>query len=130
MRGSSIFLLFSHKLTDRQIDELKSAGIDNFEYMPHSLQNLWSGVLPDIESLQDYIKPVLKWLDAKAKKGDWVLVQGDFGAVCLIVDFCFKRDFVPVYATTKRNTVEKMENGKLIKISQFEHVRFRKYERL
>jgi hypothetical protein len=109
---------------------LKSVGIDNFEYMPYRLQKLWSGVPPDIEELKNYLKPIFEWLNQNTKKGDWVLIQGDFGAVCLMVDFCFQKGFVPVYATTKRNTVEKMENGKLIKVSEFEHVRFRRYERL
>ena len=105
-------------------------GISNFEYLPRNLQAIWSGVPPDKESLNDYLKPIFEWLKNNAKKGEWVLVQGDFGAVCLVVDFCFKNSFVPVYATTKRNTNEKIENGKLIKVSQFEHIRFRKYERI
>ncbi len=125
-----IFLIFSHKLTDSQIEELKGVGISNFEYLPRNLQAIWSGVPPDKESLNDYLKPIFEWLKNNAKKGEWVLVQGDFGAVCLVVDFCFKNSLVPVYATTKRNTIEKMENGKLIKVSQFEHIRFRKYERM
>ncbi len=126
----SIFLIFSHKLTDAQIDELKGTGISNFEYLPRNLQNLWSGVPPNKESLNGYLNPIFEWIKSKAKSNDWVLVQGDFGAVCLVVDFCFKHSLVPIYATTKRNTIERMENGKLIKVSQFEHVRFRKYERI
>ena len=126
----SIFLIFSHKLTDSQIEELKGVGISNFECLPRNLQAIWSGVPPDKESLKGYLKPIFEWIKSKAKPNDWVLVQGDFGAVCLVVDFCFKNSLVPVYATTKRNTIEKMENGKLIKVSQFEHVRFRKYERI
>ncbi len=126
----SIFLIFSHRLTDSQIEELKKVGISKFVYLPGDLQILWSGVPPDVESLNDYLKPIFEWIENKAKSDDWVLVQGDFGAVCLVVDFCFKNSLVPVYATTKRNTIEKIENGKLIKVSQFEHIRFRKYERI
>ena len=127
---NSIFLIFSHKLTNVQIEGLKRTGIINFEYLPADLQNIWSGIPPDVEKLEDYLKPVFEWLGKVSTSGDWALVQGDFGAVCLTVDFCFNNSLVPVYATTKRNTVEKMENGKLIKVSQFEHVRFRRYERL
>ncbi len=126
----SIFLIFSHKLTDSQIEELEKTGISQFVYLPRDLQILWSGVPPNKERLKGYLKPIVEWLKANAKEGDWVLVQGDFGAVCLVVDFCFKHLLVPVYATTKRNTIERMENGKLIKVSQFEHIRFRKYERM
>ena len=126
----SIFLIFSHRLTDSQIEELKKVGISKFVYLPGDLQILWSGVPPDVENLNSYLKPIFEWIENKAKSDDWVLVQGDFGAVCLVVDFCFKHSLVPVYATTKRNTIEKIENGKLIKVSQFEHIRFRKYERI
>ncbi len=126
----SIFLIFSHRLTDSQIEELKKVGISKFVYLPGDLQILWSGVPPDVENLNSYLKPIFEWIENKAKSDDWVLVQGDFGAVCLVVDFCFKHSLVPIYATTKRNTIEKIENGKLIKVSQFEHIRFRKYERI
>ena len=127
---SSIFLIFSHKLTDSQIEELKKNNISQFVYLPRDLQILWSGVPPDKESLEGYLKPIFEWIKNKAKPDDWVLVQGDFGAVCLVVDFCFKNSLVPVYATTKRNTVEQTEGSRLVKVSQFEHVRFRKYERI
>ncbi len=127
--SKSVFLLFSHKLTDSQVEELKSSGISGFVYLPGILQVLWSNVSPDLKELKGYLKPIIEWLKNNAKRGDWVLVQGDFGAVFTVVDFCFRNGLVPVYATTKRNTIEKMENGKLIKVSQFEHVRFRKYER-
>ena len=125
----SIFLLFSHKLTDSQIEELKSNGITSFVYLPHSLQILWSNVPPDLKELKGYLKPIIEWLKANAKEGDWVLVQGDFGAVFIVVDFCFQNGLVPVYATTERIAIEKVENGRTIKVSQFSHVIFRKYER-
>jgi len=34
---------------------------------------------------------------------------------------------VAVYATTKRNVVEKEIDGKIVKTSIFEHIRFRKF---
>ena len=131
MKGvyNSIFLLFSHKLTDAQVNELKSNGITSFVYLPSGLQLLWSNVPPDLKGLKGYLKPIVEWLKNNAKEGDWVLVQGDFGAVFTVVDFCFQNGLVPVYATAKRNTIEEMENGKLTKVSQFDHVIFRKYER-
>ncbi len=128
--SKSIFLIFSHKLIDSQIEELKSNNITSFIYLPSSLQILWSNVPPDLGELKGYLKPIIEWLKNNAKRGDWVLVQGDFGAVFTVVDFCFYNGLVPVYATTKKNTIEKMENGRLIKVSQFEHIRFRKYERM
>ncbi len=125
----SIFLLFSHKLTEEQVEELKGYRITRFVYLPEKLQNLWSNVPPEDIVLSEYLKPILEWLGKNAHKDDWVLVQGDFGAVFLVVDFCFYKGFMPVYAATKRNVVEKNENGKSIKVSEFKHERFRKYER-
>ncbi len=127
--SKSIFLLFSHKLRDSQIEELKSNGIASIVYLPSGLQILWSSVPPDLKELRDYLKPIIEWLKAKAKKGDWVLVQGDFGAVFTVVDFCFHNGLVPVYATTNRLAIEKFSGNGSLKLSHFEHVIFRKYER-
>ncbi len=127
--SKSIFLLFSHKLTDYQIEELKKSGITSYVYLPRGLQILWSSVPPDLKELKDYLKPIIEWLKAKAKKGDWVLVQGDFGAVFTVVDFCFHNGLVPVYATTSRLSIEEFNENGSLKLSRFEHVMFRKYER-
>ena len=127
--SNSIFLLFSHKLTNSQVNELKSNGITSFVYLPSGLQILWSNVPPDLKELKGYLKPIVEWLKANAKEGDWVLVQGDFGAVFTVVDFCFQNGLVPVYATTRRLSVEGIEGDALLKLSRFDHVIFRKYER-
>ncbi len=129
MDNKSIFLLFSHKLTEEQVEELKGYRITRFVYLPEKLQTLWSNVPPEDIVLSEYLKPILEWLDKNAHKDDWVLVQGDFGAVFLVVDFCFYKGFMPVYATTRRIAIEKRENGRLIKVSEFRHMRFRRYER-
>ncbi len=127
--SESIFLLFSHKLTDSQIEELKSNGITRFVYLPSGLQILWSNVPPDLGELKGYLKPIIEWLKNNAKSGDWVLVQGDFGAVFTVVDFCFYNGLVPVYATTRRLSIEGIEGDALLKLSRFDHAVFRKYER-
>ena len=54
------------------------------------------------------------------------MVQGDFGATCAIASFVNSLKGVAVYATTKRNVMEERD-GKIIKTSIFEHVRFRKF---
>lgn len=47
-----------------------------------------------------------------------------------MVNFAFKSRFVPVYATTKRVSIEKKnEKNKVEKTLVFEHVRFRKYRK-
>lgn len=75
----------------------------------------------------DSLSKVIEWIEAESVEGDYVLVQGDFGATFYIVDYCFKNGRVPIYATTNRKVEEKRENG-TIKINRvFKHENFRKY---
>lgn len=125
----SIFLLFSHKLTSEQIDQLKEKGIERFFYLPDALQKIWSNVPAEGIVLSEYLKPLIGWLSENSQEGDFVLIQGDFGATFYMVDFCFDVGLIPVYATTKRSVREKIVDGSIVKISEFKHVEFRKYER-
>jgi len=122
-----IFLFFSHKLTEDQINDAKRLGIEEFISLPYELQYLWSNVPPDIEDIREYIKPFYEFLDKNAKKEDFVLIQGDFGLTCKLVNYSKQKGLVPVYATTKRVAKEIKNNGKVVKISEFKHIRFRRY---
>ena len=119
-----LFLLFSHKLTLSQKEYAKNEfGIKDFIYLPTNLQQLFSNIPPEIEDLSIYIKQFEEYLLQNTKKGDFVLIQGDFGLTYRLVDFCKKNSIVPIYATTKRIAIEK--DG--VKLSKFEFVRFRRY---
>ena len=123
-----MFLLFSHKLTSLQEEDAKkSLKVKEFIYLPPDLQDLWSNIPPDIEDLDNYLKPIFNYLKENIQKGDYALVQGDFGATCKVANFVKGLNAVAVYATTKRNSVEKNVDGKIVKTSTFEHVRFRKF---
>jgi len=122
-----MFLFFSHKLTQEQIDDAKKMGVKKFIYLPKDLQKLFSNVPPELESLDEYKKPFEEYLLKNAKKGDFVLLQGDFGLVCSLVGFCKRLGLIPIYATTKRVAIEKIIDGKTVKISKFHHIRFRRY---
>jgi len=126
MRG--MFLLFSHKLDKNQITYAqKNYKIDKFIYLPKELQSIWSNFDPDLKIID--LEPFKKFLKNKAKSGDVVLVQGDFGASFAMVQFALMCDLVPVYATTKRIAKEYLnEDGKMVKKSIFEFRRFREYE--
>lgn len=126
-----MFLIFSHKLTDSQKqDACLNLNISEFIYLPDNLQRKWLDISPYEETLSLFLQDLLVWLKINAKKDDYVLVQGDFGAVFLVVDFCFKNELVPVYSTTKRQIVNEETEGENVNISRvFSHVRFRKYER-
>ena len=74
--------------------------------------------------------PIKNWLATNAKSDDIVLVQGDFGATFMIVDYCLDNNLIPIYATTKRNVEETILNENIISKRKFSHVLFRLYERI
>jgi len=122
-----MFLLFSHKLTNEQIEDAKkSFGVNEFVYLPESLQEIWSNIPPEIEDIKPFLEDIKQFLRENANKGDIVLIQGDFGAVVEMVEFV-RYWLLPVYATTKRVSKEIKKDGKIVKVSEFKHVRFRKY---
>lgn len=123
-----LFLYFSHKLTQEQIDDAKkSLGVVEFIYLPENLQKLWSNVPPELKDLNSYLAPLKDFLKQHANSGDFVLIQGDFGASYQIINFAKSLELVPIYSTTKRDAIEKLIDGKVVKVSQYKHIIFRKY---
>ncbi len=123
-----LFLLFSHKLTPAQESDAKeSLGVTHFVTLPEELQNLWSNIPPTLENLSDYLTPLKEYIINKSQKGDIVLIQGDFGGCYEMVNFVKSLGLKAVYATTKRDVVEKEIDGKMVKTSVFEHIRFREF---
>ena len=123
-----LILLFSHKLTPvQEEDACNSLGVSSFVTVPHELQDLWSNIPSELESLEHYLEPLALYLKAELQKDDLVLIQGDFGATFSMVSFVQSLNVKAVYATTKRDVIEVKEGDKIIKRSVFEHVRFRVY---
>ncbi len=125
----NMFLLFSHSLTDEQLnDAQKTLRIQECISLPEELQARWSDVPPELEMIDDLLQPLFDWLLKEARPGDFLLVQGDFGVVYLAVTFAFAYKFVPVYATTQRKVMEKrLPDGKVQVQRMFQHVRYRRY---
>ena len=123
-----MILLFSHKITKEQrADAKKSWGVDEFVSLPSDLQSLWSSVPATLEDIKEYLEPIREFLTQNLAKDDIVLVQGDFGATYMMVSVVKSLGGTALYATTKRNVVERELDGKIVKTSVFEHVRFRKF---
>ncbi len=124
-----LILLFSHNLTRIQIDDAKNQlGITKFLDLPSGLQKLWSNVPPEIETVDGYLNPIREWLETNANSGDYLLVQGDFGATCHFVQWAFANNIIPVYSTTKRiHTEQEHENGDIEIKKSFRHQMFRRY---
>ena len=123
-----MFLLFSHKLTSEQIkDAKKNLGVEDFIYLPDELQIKFSNIPPEIDDIKEYANIFINFLKENASKKDYVLIQGDFGVVFWVVEFCKENNIKAVYATTKRVVKEQNINGKVVKISEFRHIKFRFY---
>ncbi len=123
-----LFLLFSHRLTpDQERDAKETLDIEKCVKLPDELQQLWSNIPPELATLEEYLTPLKAFVTTHAKKGDYALIQGDFGGCYLMVNHVVSLGVKPIYATTTREVTEKTVGDKVEKISLFKHVRFREY---
>ena len=126
-----LYLLFSHELTEQQKKEAYAElGVGEIHYLPDDLKGLWSQIPPEIHELSSYLQPIQEWLSNQIREGDYLLIQGDFGATFLMVQWSFARKCRPIYATTRRKVIEVRNNQEIITHRVFEHVKFRLYETL
>ncbi len=125
----TLFLLFSHSLTPDQVEDAKqSLGVSNFVSLPTDLQERFSNVPADLPSLNEYLQPICDWLSEQAQTGDYVLVQGDFGATYSLVNHCKRIGAIPIYATTERKSIDITQpDGSVITQRIFRHKIFRRY---
>jgi hypothetical protein len=124
-----LFLLFNHSITPPQESDARaSLGVSEIVPPPDDIKFLWCQIPPDLPEISDYLRPVRQWLKTSASPGDYVLIQGDFGACCLMVDFAFGQDLVPVYSTTHREMSEALDADGSIRLThRFDHRIFRRY---
>lgn len=124
-----LIVLFNHTLTESQREDARrSLGAGEFLEPPAAVRSLWADVPPELESLEGVLGPVRSWLQDCARPGDFLLVQGDFGATWLMVRFALAAGLVPVYSTTRRAAAEELQpDGSVRLIHRFQHVRFRRY---
>lgn len=127
-----LFLIFSHKLTDQQVKDAEEIlGITEFIYLPEDLQNKWSNVNPCGDLPKELFDNLKQWLSINAAPGDYVLIQGDFGATYITVNMAFELDIIPVYATTERISKEiANQNGEIERKQIFKHICYREYKKL
>ncbi len=124
-----LMVLFNHTLTPAQEHDARSSlGVERIVLPPSGIQRLWSQVPPETGDLSGYLAPVMEWLGSASAAGDFVLVQGEFGATCMVAGWCLERGLVPVYSTTRREAEEKrLPDGSVQVRHRFAHVRFRRY---
>jgi len=125
----SLLLLFNHRITQQQEEAAHcSLRVDRIVAPPSGLKALWRQVPPELSEIYDYLAPIRQWLKAEANAGDYVLIQGDFGATYLMVAFAFDEELVPIYSTTYRKAIEEDKNDGSVEITHnFHHRIFRRY---
>ncbi len=124
----TMFILMSHPLTPQQEEDARRRfGVERFEKVESAA---WSQIPASADSVLPYLGDLLERLENEAKEGDLLFVQGDFGATCAMVQWAFKKRLTPVYATTEREAVERVEGDRVVTTRVFRHIRFREYERI
>lgn len=126
---ATLFLIFNHQFTTKQeADARASLVVEKVVSLPDELQERWRDVPPALPALQEYLEPFRSWMASQAEKGDYVLIQGDFGACYLMVHFAFEHDLIPVYSTTQREAEEELQPNGTVKLTHhFQHQIFRRY---
>lgn len=129
---TKMLVLLNHTLTEQQIaDAERSLGISAVELPPADIAAIWSSIDPVGELPMAMIGDVCVWLSSVGEIGDYVLVQGDFGATYYIVSWCFLNGFIPVYSTTKRVSEETiLEDGSKYLKHIVKHINFRVYRKV
>jgi len=124
-----LLLLFNHSLTrEQEEDAFASLKIAEIVQPAAAIKDMWSQIPPDLSAIEDYLQPIRDWLSAEAARGDYVLIQGDFGACFLMARFAIEQGLIPVYSTTRREAVEERQPNGAVKLTHhFQHRLFRKY---
>ena len=130
LRNPVLHLLFNHKLTEVQAkNAYESLGVESIVYFPQELLQVWGGIPPEAASIKSLLMAHAEYMARRCQEGDYILIQGDPGATFLMVQKALSLGLFPVYATTSRaGTIEKRDaQGRVVKSSVFEHVRYRVY---
>lgn len=125
---AELYTLFNHTLTDLQIkDARNSLQIEKIIDPPETIKNLWSNIPADLEDIREFLKPVFEYLQ-NIPKNNYILIQGDFGAVYLAVNLAKEVGLIPIYSTTRREHKEiHKPDGSVEMVKVFKHCIFRKY---
>jgi len=123
-------LLFSHQLTPEQKDDIThNLKVDNIYKLPNELQKLWSQVPVNKDlNFDEYLNGIKQFLVENLSKGDFVLIQGDFGATYHMINFAKEQGFIAISSVNKRVSKEKIEDGIVKKYAEFKHECFREYQ--
>lgn len=126
---SKLFLVFNHTFSSDQIDNAReSLHIGDIIELPPNLRHDWGNIPPGLKKISEFLDPVRNWIRWFSSAGDYILIQGDFGACYILVNFSFELGLIPIYSTTQRQANQLAdEDGAIILTHKIKHVLFRKY---
>ena len=125
----NMLILLNHRLSDEQVcDARKNLGIESFIKPSFSISEYWKNIDPSGKLFKEKLTEILDWINSDSQIGDYIVIQGEFGASFYIIEYSFNKGLVPVYATTKRVYAENsLKNNKIERKHVFRHVQFRRY---
>ncbi|MBS4534149.1 hypothetical protein GOQ29_00795 [Clostridium sp. D2Q-14] len=120
--------ILSHELTNEQKKELKEKyNVKCIVILSEELMSYWSNIDPNSNIPNKNLFQIIDWILNSSSEGDYVFIQGEYGSVYYLVDFCFSTNRVPIYSSSKRRVLENKEGEKVYSKRIFEHVKFKKY---
>ena len=120
-----LFVLLNHSLNEAQLNEIKNLKVEKIITLS---DELWKNIPPHLQDISPLLQDYFNILKQEAREGDFLLVQGDFGATYKMVEYAKSKNLIPLYATTHRETKETKNNdGSTSKQTIFKHCIFRKY---
>ncbi|BBG66767.1 uncharacterized protein MJ1673 [Hydrogenimonas sp.] len=123
-----MIVVFSHTLSEEQKEDARrSLGVENFIFLTEGLRAVWSSISPLADDVRPLLDGIVGFVTHHGRRGDYLLVQGDFGATCYMVEVAYNLDMIPVYAAAWREVEEYEKGGSVVTVRTFRHVRFREY---
>lgn len=123
------FIIMSHDLLDVQINELREKmKVNEIVYLPHDLKTRFMQISKETNESIKLINDIKEFIDRNKINGDYVLIQGEYGVTNYIVNWCFKNELSPIYASTERvYNREVLEDGSILNKHIFNHKEFKSY---
>ena len=127
MQSVRCYWLLNHQLLEVQRKDLeKNYGVKEFVGPSSNVSDLWENV-PTTEIIPDsYFDEIESWF-GDISSSDVAVVQGEPTASFRIVSYLLNKGVTVLAGVTERKSIEKEQDGKVIKTSVFEHVCFRRY---
>ena len=127
--NKNVVIILSHNLTEEQKSDLEvNWNVEGFIDLPEILKEQWKNINPEDEELNnDIIRQLVKFIEDNTEEEDYILIQGEYGMTFLMANKCLDLNRIPIYATTKRISIEKNIDGEIHLEKVFKHIRFRKY---